>query len=107
MSKKGKLSTSIASKDRYKRYAAEQRWAKNAKRRLVRHLKKHPEDKTAVNALKANDKIRPAGPRVANARGSVKNYENDRGLLTFNNERYVGQPVDWKEELLDALNRAG
>lgn len=48
MAKKG---SSKHQQEEYKKYQSENRWERNKRRRLARHVMRHPEDKNAVKVL--------------------------------------------------------
>lgn len=54
MAKGSKLKTSDSRKNAYKRYALENRQAKNKKAKVARHLKQHPNDAQSANAIKSS-----------------------------------------------------
>ena len=71
-----KTKSSAAKKARYAAYAAKGSAAKNAKRKLERHLKKYPNDLQGAAALKAgvNSIRKPSGTRLGWVQEDVKAF---------------------------------
>ena len=71
-----KLKPSAAKKSRNAAYAAKGSAAKNAKRKLERHLKKYPNDLQGAAALKAgvNSIRKPSGTRLGWVQEDVKAF---------------------------------
>ena len=71
-----KLKPSTAKKARNSAYSAKGSAIKNAKRKLERHLKKHPNDEQGAAALKAgvNTTRKPSGVRLGWLQEDVKTF---------------------------------
>ena len=71
-----KLKPTAAKKSRYTAYTAKGSAAKNAKLKLERHLKKHPNDEQGAAALKAgvNSTRKPSGVRLGWLQEEVKTF---------------------------------
>lgn len=71
-----KLKPSAAKKSQHTAYAAKGSAAKNAKRKLERHLKKYPNDLQGAAALKAgvNSIRKPSGTRLGWVQEDVKAF---------------------------------
>lgn len=73
-----KTKGSAAKKARYTAYNAKGSALKNAKRKLERHVKKHPNDEQGAAALKAglNAIRKPSGTRLGWVQEEVKSFLN-------------------------------
>ena len=73
MAKKG---STAGQKNRYAAYKAKDNVTRNAKRKLERHLKKHPNDEQGAAALKAgvNTTRKPSGVRLGWLQEDVKTF---------------------------------
>ena len=71
-----KLKPSAGKKSKYTAYTAKGSAIKNAKRKLERHLKKHPNDAQGAAALKAgvNATRKPSGVRLGWLQEDVKTF---------------------------------
>ena len=71
-----KLKPSAGKKSKYTAYTAKGSAAKNAKLKLQRHLKKHPNDDQAAAALKAgvNSTRKTSGSRLGWVQDDVKSF---------------------------------